>query len=99
MPNIIIQRNGAWNIYSTVVDAPLFESALTEKELEEYIQQELGQVGMMQLPSRMGRALAKGTSAHISKSLECEIQGNRSGSNESCLSFDDFVAKFLTLKN
>jgi hypothetical protein len=97
MPQFIINRGGAYNIYSTIVDAPLFNDAFTLAELRQYILDEHGRMGLDGLPRRLERANKTGTSEHNS-SLEGSIFLNRAGPGESELPVDEFVAQYLTLK-
>jgi hypothetical protein len=97
MPQLIIHKDGAYNIFSTVVDACHYEPALTLGELTEVIRFEQGQNGIDQLPARLERAHRTGCSSLGGETLEECICCNRAGPNESRLSFDDFVARFLTL--
>jgi hypothetical protein len=97
MPHYIIHHNGAYNFYTTIEDGAVFASALTLKQLESYYQEEYGKSGMRELPVRLKRAQEIGTSSRIHDSLRECILCNRAGENESTLSFDEFVAEYLTL--
>jgi hypothetical protein len=90
-------HNGAWNVYSTVVDSPLFSEALTQEELEVWYKAEYGRSGMVGLPQRIARTLEKGTSSHFSNNLRDCLEGNHAGPAGTELPFDEYVAKFLTL--
>jgi len=97
MPTNIIHKDGVYNFYSTVSDGAYFESGLTLEQLTEYYRQEYGESAMADLPARLERAQARGTSCMIMRSLESTISCNRAGPRETHMSFEDFVAKFLTL--
>jgi hypothetical protein len=97
MPNYIICRGDAYNIYSTIVDAPLFKEAATLEMLTNWYALEYGQHGLRDLPERLERAHAKGTSCINDRDLEDCITLNRAGENESELTFDELVARYLTL--
>jgi hypothetical protein len=97
MPQYIIHKDGAYNIFATVVDAPYFDSALTLEELKEYTKEEYGKEGLRQLDDRLERAHSKGCSAFNDIDLEDCISGNRAGPGESEMPFDEFIAKYLTL--
>jgi hypothetical protein len=96
MSRVIIHYNGAFNIYCTIADKPLFH-ALTRAQLEEWVQQDEGESGLMILPRRIERARACGSSC--GEDLEVVICCNRAGENEENLSIDEFIEKFLTLKD
>lgn len=97
MPQYIIHKDGAYNLYSTIVDAPIFEHALTLQQLEEYVRFEQGQHGINALPARLERAHRTGSSCLFGSALEEEVSCNRAGPDESRLPFDEFVQRFLTL--
>ena len=97
MGHYILHKDGAYNIYSTIVDAPLHDNAMTLDELTEEIGCEHGQSGVRQLPDRLDRAHRNGTSAMNYTNLADCVSLNRAGENESELTLDEFVARFLTL--
>lgn len=98
MPKLIIHKNGAYNLYSTVVDAPVYESALTIEQLIDVTFIELGISGLKDLPLRLGRAHKTGCSHVAGFTLEDCIISNRAGENESNIPVDDFIKRFLTLE-
>lgn len=98
MAQTILHLNGAYNIFSSISDAPIFESAIDLRQLKQYINDEFGKSGLRELDRKLKRAKGKGTSSLISDSIEDEIQSNRAGDNESTLPFDEFVKRFLTLE-
>ena len=55
MGQLILHKDGAYQIYTAVADGACFESALTLEELTEYIRQELGEAGLRELPHRVER--------------------------------------------
>lgn len=97
MPKFIIHKDGAYNIYSTIIDCPEFESALTIDQLKYVISTEYRDSGLSLLEERLSRAHKKGCSSIIYDNLEQCIKYNRAGKNEKSLSFDDFIKKYLTL--
>lgn len=97
MSNPIIHRDDVYNIWSTICDAPLFKEGCTLASLRAYIKQRYGEQGLEELPARLERAHKNGHSAYSGGSLEDLLICNRAGPNETELSFDDFVAQFLTL--
>lgn len=97
MGQLILHKDGAYQIYTTVADGACFERALTLDELTEYIRQELGEAGLRELPQRLERAHKTGCSSMHGMTLAECLVANRAGENESELSFDEFVTRYLTL--
>lgn len=97
MPQLILHKDGAYNLYTTIADGACYESALTLEQLEQVIRFDHGEQGVLGLPVRLDRAHATGCSALSGMTLEECISCNRAGPNETRLSFDEFVAKYLTL--
>jgi len=96
MPRYILYKDGAYNVYSTIVDAPLLEYACTLEQLEHWYKEEYGNADLSDLQPRLERAHETGCSSRSENLKEC-LSCNRAGENESELSFDEFVARFLTL--
>lgn len=97
MANLILHKDGAYNLYTTIADGACYESALTLEQLEEVIRFEQGEQGVLGLPVRLERAHRTGCSALDGQTLEECISCNRAGPNETELSVAEFVAKYLTL--
>lgn len=97
MSNYILHKDGAYQLYSTVSDGPVFEQAITQEQLRAYLRAQWGQVAIDELPERLERAHVKGTSSHIDDSLADCIWCNRAGPYETEMSLDDFIAQYLTL--
>lgn len=97
MGQIILHKDGAYQLYTTVGEGACFESALTLEQLTAYIKEELGERGLHDLPDRLRRAHRHGSSSHILPTLEDTIACNRAGPGETHMSVDEFVAKYLTL--
>ena len=96
MAQLILHKDGAYNIFSTIVDALLYESALTKDQLTEAIRIEHGEAGVIALDKRLDRAHETGCSGY-GETLDSCIIGNRAGAGETELSADDFIAQYLTL--
>lgn len=94
--NVILHHKGAYQIYSTISDAPLYERALTREELEKIIRREQGAAGVRDLPARLKRAHDKGTSNFDSLSLSDELLCDRAGPDETSMSVKKFIAQYLT---
>lgn len=97
MPSYIIQHNNVWNIYSTVSDGCYWNSGLTLEELKEWYKEEYGRSGMLELDSRIERALEIGTSSRMDKDLRECISCNRAGPDEAHMSYKKFIDKFLVI--
>ena len=96
MPHYIIHKDGAYNVFSTIVDAPLFASALTEQQLREWHRQQFGEVGETYIEARLARARETGCSGNGWTLKEC-IDGNRAGRGERRLPEEVFLRRYLTL--
>jgi hypothetical protein len=97
MPQLILHKDGAYNIYTTVADGACYKHALTREQLEEVIRFDGGQRAVDELPHRLERAHKTGCSAISGETLEECIAGNRAGEDEANLTLEEFVARFLTL--
>ena len=97
MANLILHKDGSYNIYTTIAEGACYESALTLEQLEEVIHFDHGEQGMRDLPARLERAHKTGCSSMRGETLEECISCNRAGPNETELSVAEFVAKYLTL--
>jgi len=99
LAHIILHNNGAYNIFSSILDAPIYEEALTLDELKEEIKREHGDRGMRDLPDRLKRAHKYGNSGLMGdNTLEEAICINRAGENETQMMVDEFIEKYMTLK-
>ena len=94
----IIHHNGAFNLWNTEWDKPCFPDALNEDELTAYIKEHYGTQGLRELPRRLERAKACGTSHMLHKSLESHIRGNRAGKGETQVSPETIIRRHLTLR-
>lgn len=97
MPQLILHKDGAYNLYTTVADGACYESALTLEQLEEVIRLDHGEYGVLGLPVRLERAHRTGCSALDGQTLEDCIECNRAGPNETHLTVAEFVERYLTL--
>lgn len=97
MAKLILHKDGAYNLYTTIADGACFESALTLEQLEEVIRFEYGEQGMRELPERLGRAHKTGCSSVHGQTLQECIANNRCGPNEKRMPFAEFVRRYLTL--
>lgn len=96
MSEIILHKDGAYNIYGTIADAPYFDSALSLDQLTAFIELRNGKLGLEDLPPRLEKAHRNGTSCIHGTPLAEFISCNRAGENEACMPFDEFVQKYLT---
>lgn len=97
MPQLILHKDGAYQLYSTVSDGPCFDHALTLAELQEALHFEGGQRAIDKLPAQLARAHATGCSSTTGMTLlEC-ISCNRAGQNEKEVEPEEFISRWLTL--
>jgi hypothetical protein len=94
---LILYKNGVYNEYSTVADAPMWACGLTLEQLQESIRAELGAAGLQELPRRLKRAHKTGCSSAIGLTLEDCITTNRAGKDESHMPSHEFLETFLRL--
>lgn len=92
MADILLHHEGAYNFYCTVSDGPVFQTAVTRDQLEEYYRREYGERGMRDLPERLKRAHEKGSSGFDDRSLADAVM-----LNEEELSTEEFIQRYLTL--
>jgi len=100
MARLILHKDGVYNVFSSVVDAPLYDNGLTLDELTAEIKEEYGQQGLNALPARLNRAHNTGSSCALGGTLEDTIdiyQANHMDEADVCTSVDSFIRKFLTL--
>jgi hypothetical protein len=96
MPQYIIHKDGAYNIFTTIADGACYDGALTLEQLREVIKDEYGEQGMRDLPARLERAHESGCSGRGWTLDDC-IDSNRQGPNEKRMPKDEFVRRYLTL--
>lgn len=99
MSSPILFHKNAYNIYSTITDTPIFEKAITLDQLKQYIKAEEGNRGIRNLSSALEQAHISGTSSMLSASLIHQIRCNAAGIDGTCLSFKNFIDRFLTLES
>ena len=97
MPTLILHKDGAYNLYTTVADGPCYDTALTLDELKEVLRFEGGQSAIDDLPARLERAHKTGCSSLHGETLEQCIVCNRAGPDESEVPAAEFIKRWLTL--
>ena len=97
MAEFVVHHQGVFNLYNSISDAPVFTSGVTETKLKRYFLRQYGESGLRTLEPRLIRAREQGTSCRLDDSLQETIAANRAGPNESRVSYEEFIAKFLTL--
>lgn len=97
MPQLILHKDGAYNLYTMVADGPCYEAALTLDELREVLRMDGGQRAIDALPARLERAHATGCSSLDGWTLSDCISGNRAGPDESEVPEAEFIKRWLTL--
>lgn len=93
---IILYKDGAYQLYSTIHDTAMFESALTLDQVTQEIRRSSGQAGINSLPDRLARAHAKGCSSGLHDSLKSLLLTNHAGVRGTVMPYEEFLAKFLT---
>jgi len=94
MPSYIIHRDGAFNLFTTITDGPVFDRGVTREELETWYRNEYGQQGMRELPARIARALETSCSSLLGDTLQLLIATWARVHHKKA---DDFIPTFLTL--
>lgn len=80
-------------IWSTVVDAPITYGDSVDG-LRAFIKDESGDDGLRDLPARLARVEAKGTSFHDDATVYDTINFNRAGKGETCLTPEQLIAMY-----
>jgi hypothetical protein len=97
MPQYIIHKDGAYNFWSTIVDAPVYREALTLAEVRGIVWVQSGTDALQELEARLERAHKTGCSS-FDMTLEDCIAVNRAGPNETDMPFDEVISRYLTLR-
>lgn len=84
MGQYIVKLGEHYLVWSSIVDAPI-TNGLSLVQLKRWIRTRYGTEGLNELPSRLERVEAHGTSAHGDKSAIDTIWLNRAGPDESIL--------------
>ena len=99
MSRYIIHKDGVYNIYSTIADSPIYVGGLTLEQVKEFTEREEGACGLMALPKRIAWAHDTGCSSpDADLTLEELVSDNRAGIDGRYMPFDEFVARYLTVK-
>lgn len=96
MVELILYKDGAYNLWDVSKPAPRFDYGLSRLQLEVLVEKEQGEIGKAFLPSRLQRAHAQGTSSNHGTPLEVCIALNRAALGGGFMPADEFVARFLT---
>lgn len=92
MPQYVIYKNGAYNIYSTILKGCYFESALSRKQMVSYLSSQ----NIAKPEQRVQKAEETGTSARTMTLTDIVNQSNLNMPPEYQLTFEQFVEKYLT---
>ncbi|MFA5135294.1 MAG: hypothetical protein WC505_05950 [Patescibacteria group bacterium] len=79
--------------WSTIVDAPVTYGMLLE-EFQQYYRDEYGANGQYDLPGRLARVDATGTSSRVGTLAEL-LASNRAGPDEASLTQEEIIQKFI----
>ena len=85
MPKFIVKLHDYYMEFSTIVDAPT-TFGMKRAEFEDYYRKQYGESGMRELPARMERVDANGTSALNKECVADMMRFNHAGPNERRLS-------------
>ena len=97
MGHIVIHHEGVFNVWSTVVDAPILEHGVTRAQLFEWSEDFYTPRCNHDFDWRADKAVQQGTSSLLGENLDELIVGNRAGPNEKSLSKAEFIKQYLTL--
>jgi hypothetical protein len=97
MARFIVKLHEHYFEYSTIVDAPV-TMGMSRAEFDEYYQDVYGTNGMRDLPERMERVEAKGTSAHGDKDAADTLFLNRAGPDETELTVDEIYQAYCLMQ-
>lgn len=92
---MIVKLAGKYLIWSKIVDAPL-TFGMTLEELIEHVRDESGRRGLDDLPARLARVEARGTSSLRHSSAVDTIWFNRAGAGETCMTIEQLVEHYVT---
>jgi len=81
--------------WSTVVDAPVTRG-MSRADFQAYIGREYGSQGLRELPERLARVDATGTSALDVPDVDSVISCNRAGPNETRLTRKQLIEAYCT---
>ena len=91
---MILKLEGKYLVWSSIVDAPI-TYGMTLDELREYWREEYGRSGKDDLERILPRVESHGFSSPRYSSFADVIEGNRAGENESELTLDEIVEKYV----
>lgn len=95
----IIYYNGVYNLWTTVMDSPLFVSGFTKEMVVDYIREKFGEEGVRTLPERFEQTHKSGCDdMRLGHTLEGLIASNRAGPNGTHMEKDEFLKKFFTIE-
>ena len=95
MPTFIVKLAGKYLEWSTIVDAPV-TNGMTLDEFREYYREWYGRAALPGLDERLARVEQTGTSNRDGETPEQLIACNRAGPNETELTLDQIVERFIT---
>jgi len=93
MSRYIVKIEDKYFEWSTCVDAPV-TPAMDINELKEYIKDEYGRSGLMELPERLERVNKQGTSSHLGETVEDVILHNMAGKNGEKLTKEEILEQY-----
>lgn len=94
MPRYVIHHEGRYNLFSTIVNQPIFPESLSLEQLEAYIQDRSGKEGLRQLEKKLERAHQKGCSELRMTLQDCVDDYNLEINQD--VSLEQFIERFLS---
>ncbi len=94
MGRYIVKLEEHYLEWSTIIDMPT-TFGMSLEELHAYVKEEQGNEGLRDLPRRLARVDAKGTSAHDDKSADDTIWLNRAGPGETILHREEIIEFYV----
>lgn len=94
MGSYIVKLEDKYLVWSSTVDAPV-TFGMTLDEFREYYKEEHGREGLRELPFRLERVDAKGTSAHDDENANDTIWLNRAGPDETVLHREEIIEFYI----
>lgn len=92
MGNIILHKDGAWNVYTTVSDGAIFTTGVREQDVRDYYRETFGERGLWGLDREMDTARTKGSNSRMGETVADCARRNTQGVKGAA-----WIAQYLTL--
>lgn len=94
MAQTIIHKDGAFNIYCSVMDKPVFSHGVKAQIVYDYLLDKASD----EISGRLSLAMDLGTDSRVCMDVDHVVNCNCAGENETNISTAEFVKRFLTLE-